>query len=333
LAKNLQKTTKVVLFSLIQFTFLKIAKYPLTIEGVSVKFPQIYCNPIGRTKTMKRLTTGLVACALALAFVSSVPAQSVTQGKARVVRIGGHARFTTGNNVWQPLHVGDVIKAGTVIQTENKEGAFVDLVLGDGSGSLGMASANAGSASPPITPVAYRPNAEQNVVRIWQNSALGVDKLTSTDTGADVVTETQLDLRAGRVLGTVKKMNSASKYEIKLPNGVAGIRGTFYDVSAEGVVRVSSGSMVFAYMAADGTVTTKVVVAGQQFDARTGEVTPIPEDVLRFMDSTERMLLAMGIPGKERTEFVPDHTIFHVSPNRGHGHHGHPDITEPGDGE
>jgi hypothetical protein len=288
---------------------------------------------------MKRLTTGLVACALTLALVSSVTAQSVTQGKARVVRIGGHARFTTGNNVWQPLHVGDVIKAGTVIQTENKEGAFVDLVLGDGSGSLGMASANAGLASPPpITPVAYRPNAEQNVVRVWQNSALGIDKLTSTDTGADVVTETQLDLRAGRVLGTVKKMNSASKYEIKLPNGVAGIRGTFYDVSADGVVRVSSGSMVFAYMAADGTVTTKVVVAGQQFDARTGEVTPIPEEVLRFMDSTERMLLPMGIPGKERTEFVPDHTIFHVSPHRGHGHgHGHgnggPDITEPGDGE
>jgi len=283
---------------------------------------------------MKRLTTGLVACALALAFVSSVSAQSVTQGKARVVRVGGHARFTTGNNVWQPLHVGDVIKPGTVIQTENKEGAFVDLVLGDGGGSLGMASAEGGPASSPaITPIAYRPNAEQNVVRIWQNSALGIDKITSTDTGADVVTETQLDLRAGRVLGTVKKMNSASKYEIKLPNGVAGIRGTFYDITADGVVRVSSGSVVFAYMAADGTVTTKVVVAGQQFDARTGEVTPIPEDVLRFMDSTERLLLALGIPGKERTEFVRDHTIHHVSPNRGHGHHGRPDggggIAEP----
>src|SRR5262249_44046483 len=254
---------------------------------------------------MKRLTTGLVACALALAMVTSATAQSVTQGKARVVRIGGHARFTTGNNVYQPLHVGDVIKPGTIIQTENKEGAFVDLVLGDGSGSLGMASSeSSSSSSAAVSPIAYRPTAEQNVVRIWQNSALGIDKLTSTDTGADVVTETQLDLRAGRVLGTVKKMNAASKYEIKLPNGVAGIRGTFYDVTADGVVRVSSGSVVFAYMAADGTVTTKVVVSGQQFDARTGEVTPIPEDVLRSMDSVERLLLAMGIPGKERTEFV-----------------------------
>jgi hypothetical protein len=278
---------------------------------------------------MKRLTTGLIACALALAMVSSVTAQSVVQGKARVVRIGGHARFTTGNNVWQPLHVGDVIKPGTVIQTENKEGAFVDLVLGDGSGSLGMASAS-DSAAPTVTPIAYRPNAEQNVVRIWQNSALGIDKLNSTDTGADIVTDTQLDLRAGRVLGTVKKMNSASKYEIKLPNGVAGIRGTFYDITADGVVRVSAGSVVLAYMAADGNVITKVVVAGQQFDARTGEITPIPEDVLRTMDTVERNLLALGLPGKERTEFVHDHTIHHVSPHR--GHHGRPPGPPPGGG-
>lgn len=273
---------------------------------------------------MKKLTTGLVACALALAMVSSLSAQNVVQGKARVVRIGGHARFTTGNNVWQPLHVGDVVKPGTVIQTENKEGAFVDLVLGDGSGSLGFASSGGGgAASAAVTPIAYRPSAEQNVVRIWQNSALGIDKLTSTDTGADVVTETQLDLRAGRVLGTVKKMNSASKYEIKLPNGVAGIRGTFYDITSDGVVRVSSGSVVLAYMAADGTVTTKVVVAGQQFDARTGEVTPIPEDIIKIMDAVEHMLLALGFPGEKPTEFIRDHTIFHISPFRHHHGHGH----------
>jgi hypothetical protein len=56
------------------------------------------------------------------------------------------------------------------------------------------------------------------------------------------------------------------------------------------------------------------------------------------MDTVERNLLAMGIPGKERTEFVHDHTIFHVSQHRPHGHHGNGGgggggITEPGDGE
>ena len=68
--------------------------------------------------------------------------------------------------------------------------------------------------------------AEQNIVRMWENTLLGVDKLTFTQTGADVVTETQLDLKAGHIFGMVKKMSAASKYEVKIPNGVAGIRGT-----------------------------------------------------------------------------------------------------------
>ena len=70
---------------------------------------------------------------------------------------------------------------------------------------------------------------------MWENTLLGIDKLTVTQTGADVVTETQLDLKAGHIFGMVKKMSAASKYEVKIPNGVAGIRGTVYDISAEGV--------------------------------------------------------------------------------------------------
>ena len=56
-----------------------------------------------------------------------------------------------------------------------------------------------------------------------ENSALGIDKLTSMDTGSDSVTETQLDLKAGHIMGSVKKLSAASKYEVKIPNGVAGI--------------------------------------------------------------------------------------------------------------
>ena len=68
----------------------------------------------------------------------------------------------------------------------------------------------------------YQPTAEQNIVRLWENTLMGVDKLTEMHTGADVVTETQLDLKAGHITGSVKKMSAASKYEVKMPNGVAG---------------------------------------------------------------------------------------------------------------
>ena len=112
---------------------------------------------------------------------------------------------------------------------------------------------------------------------MWENTLLGIDKLTATQTGADVVTETQLDLKAGHIFGSVKKMSAASKYEVKIPNGVAGIRGTVYDISAEGVIKVLSGSVVLAYVGPDGTVVTQVIMGLQQFDARTGTLTPLPD--------------------------------------------------------
>src|SRR5262249_28714775 len=162
--------------------------------------------------------------------------------KAKVIRIKGFARFSVGNNVWQPLKAGEILRAGTVIQTGVEKGSFVDLVLGDVDAPVASTAGGGPSITPVVSRSFYQPTAEQNTVRIWENSLLGIDKLTSMETGAGPVTETQLDLKAGRVFGNVKKMSGASKYEVKIPNGVAGIRGTIYDITAEGVIRVASGS-------------------------------------------------------------------------------------------
>jgi hypothetical protein len=200
-------------------------------------------------------------------MVCTLAAQTVNQGAAKVVRLKGGARYSTGNDVWQPLKVGDVVKAGTIIQTAGK--SSVDLVLGDGSAPV---------ARPvPGEMITYHPTADQNLVRLWENTLLSVDKLTFTETGADVVTDTQLDLKAGHIFGMVKKMSAASKYEVKIPNGVAGIRGTIYDISAEGLIKVLTGSVVLAYVGPDGTVVTQVIMGLQQFDARTGVLMQLPD--------------------------------------------------------
>src|SRR5436309_3075864 len=133
-------------------------------------------------KNNRSLINGLVAGLMALAMASTLTAQTVTQVKARVVRIKGYARFTTGNNVWQNLKVGEALRAGTIIQTGLEKGSFVDLVLGDGSAAGATAAVGA--------KLFYQPNAQQNIVRLWENTLLGLDKLTSMETGADVVTET-----------------------------------------------------------------------------------------------------------------------------------------------
>lgn len=240
---------------------------------------------------------GLIMSAIAVAMASSLSAQTVYQSKAKVVRIKGYARFTAGNNVWQPLKVGEVLKPGTTIQTGIERGSFVDLVLGDGSGStpsIGSGSVADSSATPVSSSSgkSYQPNADQNVIRIWENSLLGIDKLTSMETGADNVTETQLNLQAGRIFGSVKKMSAASKYEVKIPNGVAGIRGTVFEITAEGVIKVASGVVVLAFVGADGNVSTQEINAGQEFDARSLKVSPLPPTEVQRLLGLPRGVIA-----------------------------------------
>src|SRR5450631_259399 len=84
-------------------------------------------------KQHRNLMNCVVGCAIALALVPVAAAQSALGGAAKVIRVKGSARYTTGNFVWQPIKVGDVLRAGTVVQTSADEGSWVDLVLGDGT--------------------------------------------------------------------------------------------------------------------------------------------------------------------------------------------------------
>ncbi|MGO8926222.1 MAG: hypothetical protein ACLQU3_04940 [Limisphaerales bacterium] len=261
-------------------------------------------------KETRSLINSLLACGIAFAMVSTLAAQTVNQGSARVVRMKGDARYKTGSNDWQPLKVGDVLRPGTLIQTAAK--AHVDFVLGTGfAGSAAVVPtvASLGLAyQPPSIGSAYQPSAEQNIVRMWENTLLSIDKLTISQTGADEVTETQLDLKAGHIFGIVKKMSAASKYEIKIPNGVAGIRGSVYDILADGVVAMQSGSAVLAYSGPNGTVLTQVIMGKQRFDARTGALTPLGDTENTEMENLVSALSVPPSPGV--TTFYPTDKAF-----------------------
>jgi hypothetical protein len=267
-------------------------------------------------KLNRNLINSLVGCAIALAFVSTVAAQGAMDGAAKVVRVKGPARYTTGNNVWQPIRVGDVLRAGTVVQTSTEEGSYVDLVLGDGNTALpqavtykpGIPNSMAGSST------SFRPSSEQNVVRVWANSALGIDKLTAMQTGADTVSETQLDLKQGRITGNVKKMSAASKYEVKLPNGVAGVRGTLFDIQAIGIVKVYVGSMVVAWVdPKTQNVTTQTVMGGQQYDAANNQVSPLSAASMgELQDLGTGMLVTQGVVTP--LSLASDRTVVGMSP-------------------
>lgn len=284
-------------------------------------------------KYTRRLFSALVAASIAFAMVSTVAAQTIKDGAAKVVRIKGSARCSTGNNVWQPLSVGDVLRPGTVVQTDRESGSYVDLVLGDGQTPV-VAPRLAGVAAPTTASFAAasagaRPMAQQNTVRLYENTVLGIDKLSATETGADLVTDTQLDLKAGHILGNVRKMSAASRYEVKLPNGVAGIRGTIYHIWADGRIQVASGTVVLSIADANGKVQTRVITAGNEYNPSTGQIVPLSADVIKSIESSalafrgEGAVFINGInthPGMILSPITPNLTVREeVSPTDGGG--------------
>ncbi len=264
-------------------------------------------------KETQRLLNSLIACGVALAMVSPLAAQPADQTTAKVVHLTGGARCKIGTGEWQPLKLGDVVRPGTVIQTAAK--SRVDLALGaEGLAPAGAAlPAQAAAAAASSTPLSYQPRTEQNIVRLWENTLMSVDKLTVTKTGADVVTETQLDQKAGHITGSVKKMSAASKFEVKIPNGVAGIRGTVFDIRAEGLIKVLSGSVVLAYVGPNGSVVTQVIMGMQQFDARTGTLSPLPPDGAQDMEVTARAMSAGFAAGP--VPVIANGTLLYISPH------------------
>jgi hypothetical protein len=162
----------------------------------------------------------LLICAallFAAGCATEVPIGNHGVPSAKVVRLKGSARYRTGSMAWQGLKVGDFVKPGTIMETAGK--SRIDLVLC-------------------TEEVSYHSNAEQSLVRVWENSRLSIDKLIVQETGVDLVTEARLDLQAGHISGKARKMSAAYIYEVKIPNAVASIRGAFYDIDAEGAVNV-----------------------------------------------------------------------------------------------
>jgi len=267
-------------------------------------------------KQNRNLMNCMVGCAIALALVSTAVAQGAMDGAAKVIRVKGPGRYTTGNNVWQPIRVGEVLHPGTVIQTSTEEGSYVDLVLGDGNAAVPQAVTYKPSVPDSVSAssLSFRPSSEQNVVRIWANTAMGIDKLTAMQTGADTVTETQLDLKQGRITGNVKKMSAASKYEVKLPNGVAGVRGTLFDIQAVGIVKVYIGSMVVAWVdPKTQNVTTQTVMGGQSYDAPNNQVSPLsPATMSELEQLALTLLVSTGVNAP--TTLASDHTVIGMSP-------------------
>ena len=65
-------------------------------------------------------------------------------------------------------------------------------------------------------------------------SILVIDKLTTVSSGADTVSDTELDLKKGGIYASVKKLSPAAQYLVKTPTGIAGGGGVFSHLNGVG---------------------------------------------------------------------------------------------------
>jgi hypothetical protein len=217
-----------------------------------------------------RLSLGYFV-ALAAALLLQATANAEVKHNSAIVRaVRGAAQISNdGGKNWSNAKVGARLKANSMIKT-GADGQ-TDLFLGENG----------------------------PVVRVRENAQLGIDKLDSEDTGIEKVIETQLDLKSGQILGNVKKMAAASKYEVKTPMGVAGIRGTQYAISADGTVTVVEGVVVVVYVINGQIVPAITVNAGQTVTPPVGggnaTLTAISAQTLSFLNQQFGEILLIGL--------------------------------------
>src|SRR5579862_1370166 len=144
----------------------------------------------------------------------------VVEVSAKIVHLQGAARYSSDQKTWNEAKEGLVLKGPVLIQTAPR--SRVDVCLHGGKRVASLADE-------------LKDNSE-SVIRIFENSVLGIDKLTRQKTEAGTVEDVQLDLRSGEMMGTVGKLTQGSKYEIKLPKGMIGVRGGTYLASSGSVL-------------------------------------------------------------------------------------------------
>jgi hypothetical protein len=193
-----------------------------------------------------------------------------------------------GDGKWHPLVAGKLLAPGSVLKTGPE--ATVDLVLGKTIAMPQAKSVPDRISQAPDSPVrgwiSYKPSVEQNTVRMVGDTVLAIDKLSVSDTGVDSVSDTELDLRQGAIYNSVKKLSGASQYLIKIPNGIAGVRGTQFYIKDTAECAAFKNSLVLSYFpkmaAVSGTAAPRTVVVGEGmgFNPQTGTTFTLSLDAI-----------------------------------------------------
>jgi hypothetical protein len=274
---------------------------------------------------MKKLQT-LLAIAMGGVLLNaglSASAQPAKPGYATVVRVKGDASYSLDNGTHKfPLVAGKFLEAGSIIYTSDD--GVVDVILGK---ALQMPQASwtpkrvsLAADSPVRGLVTYTPSVEQNMIRVMPQSALGIDKLTTTSSGADTVSDTELNLQQGSIFASVKKLSPAAQYIVKTPTGIAGVRGTQFSITLnkDGTIKSirvykthNDDGLLFS---PSGTIQPFVIPDGEMWQTGDANPGPISPEEMRFL---QEIFAAFRTPYFQLVSFDYDRTQVRESSDFG----------------
>lgn len=210
---------------------------------------------------MKKIQT-ILACAVALAFLGATSLRSAengrVEGKAIVRAVHGNVEYQE-NGSWAPLRPNKELNPGVKVRTGPD--SFTDLSV----------------------------NGFTSTVRIQDNTTMVIPEMFRVGPGREADTDTTLDLQLGTVIGNVKKLSASSRYEIRTPHGVAGIRGTDFQVT---VVMETGGGYVVTFTSVTGELTVSAVInpgeapvvkvlrTGESWTPGNGDIVPTPPQII-----------------------------------------------------
>jgi len=154
------------------------------------------------------------AALILIALFPALASAALQNGKVEVGLVKGTSTLIDPQTIKKPLASGLVFQEGYTVETNLESTA--ELILSNGSTLIVS----------PNTLLEVRTFKQVASSLIIEGSYQKLDKEPSPSV-------TEIEVKRGKVLGEVRKLNPMSSYTIKTPVGVARIRGTIYEVGYE----------------------------------------------------------------------------------------------------
>ncbi|HKW27915.1 MAG TPA: FecR domain-containing protein, partial [Verrucomicrobiae bacterium] len=172
---------------------------------------------------------------------ASAPASELQSGGLSIKSVQGMATYSMDQSSWAALKPGMVLREGAELKTGPDATADLEFQY---SGT---------------------------VLRLRPDSVLELTRLDEVVAEENVIIDTRLNLKAGSLIGSQRKLAKPSTFTITTPDDSATIRGTEYLVTSAGAVTCFRGEVAIN-ASREGSVVSAEVPAGFSFNPATGQV-------------------------------------------------------------